>query len=427
MSALAVAPSNANFVLAGTAPAGTDTGGTIYRTSVGLTVNGATWASKKPRAGYVSSVAFDPWNANVAYATYSTFGGTHVWKSTDAGAHWSALDGTGTTIPDLPVHSIVVDPTNSSRLYVGTDLGVFVSTDGGQNWLAENTGFGQVVTEHLVINGANLYAFTHGRGVWRVPLTTAAQTALIELVSPSSSVTEGDPPSNVVHQVQVRIRTSDHAVLASTATVGWATADGTAKAGPDYVASTGTLTFPAGSTSDGDIQTIDLTIVSDLIGEPTQAFTLNLSNPTGAILARRAHTVTILDTPTDPPGVSINDISVTEGNAGTDERHLHPDPERSREAGDHGDLPDGQRHGRGRHGLSGGGPDRGRDPRGRHVEDHQHPRHQQHRGPDLPDVPGQPDRGVGSAPDQSTTARVRPRSSTTTSRGRSSFRPPPTR
>ena len=55
---------------------------------------------------------------------------------------------------------------------MGTDLGVFVSTDGGPNWLAENTGFGQVVTEHLVINGANLYAFTHGRGVWRVPLTT---------------------------------------------------------------------------------------------------------------------------------------------------------------------------------------------------------------------------------------------------------------
>ena len=262
-------------------------------------------------------MTFDPWNANVAYATYSTFGGTHVWKSTDAGANWSALDGTGTTIPDLPVHSIVVDPTNSSRLYVGTDLGVFVSTDGGLNWLAENTGFGQVVTEHLVINGANLYAFTHGRGVWRVPLTTAAQTALIELVSPSSSVTEGDPPSNVTHQVQVRIRTSDHAALASTATVGWATADGTAKAGPDYVASTGTLTFPAGSTSDGDIQTIDITIVSDLIGEPTQAFTLNLSSPTGAILARRAHTVTIHDTASDPPGVSINDITVTEGNAGT--------------------------------------------------------------------------------------------------------------
>ena len=37
----------------------------------------------------------------------------------------------------------------------------------------------------------------------------------------------------------------------------------------------------------------------------------------GAILARSSHTVTILDTPTDPPGISINDISVTEGNTGT--------------------------------------------------------------------------------------------------------------
>jgi hypothetical protein len=117
------------------------------------------------------------------------------------------------------------------------------------------------------------------------------QTALIELVDSSSSVTEGDPPTNVVHQVEVRIRTSDHAALGSTATVDWATADGTAKVVSDYVSTTGKLNFPAGSTSDGDIQTIDITIVCDVIGEPAQTFALNLANPTGAILARRAHVV----------------------------------------------------------------------------------------------------------------------------------------
>src|SRR5262249_33934289 len=58
--------------------------------------------------------------------------------------------------------------SNSMRLYVGTDLGVFVSADGGATWSVENTGFANVVTESLVLNtaggGAALYALTPGRG-----------------------------------------------------------------------------------------------------------------------------------------------------------------------------------------------------------------------------------------------------------------------
>ncbi len=71
------------------------------------------------------------------------------------------------------MHSIVVDPDDQSRLYLGTDVGVFVSVDGGQRWLVEETGFGPVVTEWLSLirdssGSKRLFAFTHGRGVWRV-------------------------------------------------------------------------------------------------------------------------------------------------------------------------------------------------------------------------------------------------------------------
>jgi hypothetical protein len=109
----------------------------------------------------------------VIYATYSTFGGTHVWKSTDGGSTWRGIDGTGRNkIPDIPVHSIVVDPSRPSRLFLGTDLGVFVSIDGGAKWAVENTGFANVVTEWLALQsgqgGNRLFAFTHGRGAWRV-------------------------------------------------------------------------------------------------------------------------------------------------------------------------------------------------------------------------------------------------------------------
>jgi hypothetical protein len=95
------------------------------------------------------------------------------------GATWVVIEGGGGPgLPDIPVHSLVVDPTNSSRLYVGTDLGVFVTLDGGADWARENTGFANVATEALAVNGSagtrSIFAFTHGRGAWRVPLCAFA-------------------------------------------------------------------------------------------------------------------------------------------------------------------------------------------------------------------------------------------------------------
>jgi len=181
VSAIAVAEADPNYVLAGTGRRfTTDVGGFIHRTNIGLTSTSTTeWPAVQPRAGFVSWLCFDPNNPNIAYATYSTFGGTHVWKSTDAGVSWLGLDGSGATgIPDVPVHAIAVDSSNSQTLYVGTDIGVFVSLDGGASWARENTGFANTVVESLSIGSVggtlNLFAFTHGRGAWRVPLGHAS-------------------------------------------------------------------------------------------------------------------------------------------------------------------------------------------------------------------------------------------------------------
>jgi uncharacterized protein (TIGR03437 family) len=188
VSAIAVAPTNANFLLAGMSD------GFILRTNIGLTSTSTTaWPNVQPRTGYVSWVAFDPTNKDIAYATYSTFGGTHVWRSINGGASWTGIDGTGAgALPDIPVHCLVVDPLNTARLYLGTDLGVFVSTNGGASWAVENTGFANVVVESLglnVVNGVTtLYAFTHGRGAWKV---TANQTGCLFALSPAGQFFTG--------------------------------------------------------------------------------------------------------------------------------------------------------------------------------------------------------------------------------------------
>ena len=171
VSAIAIAPTDGDTVIAGTSRGG------IYRSAAaGNSGADTAWTESTPRRGFVSSVAFDPRDAGTVYATFAGFGGEHVWRSLDGGESWQALDGAGpTSLPNIPVHALVVDPTNGERLYVGTDLGVFVTVDNGANWALENTGFAAAVTESLALaengNGGRwLFAFTHGRGAWRTPL-----------------------------------------------------------------------------------------------------------------------------------------------------------------------------------------------------------------------------------------------------------------
>ena len=150
--------------------------GFIYRNNDARSATPTTtWPGVQLREGFVSSITHDPYDADVVYATFAGFGGAHVWKSTNGGASWAPLDGEGDgQIPDIPVHSIVIDPLRSDRLFIGTDLGVMVSIDGGAHWMVEVDGMPNAVTEWLAIaggpEGRSLYAFTHGRGVWRAKL-----------------------------------------------------------------------------------------------------------------------------------------------------------------------------------------------------------------------------------------------------------------
>ena len=173
-SSIAVAPTNPNCLAAGSSD------GYVISTTSALTADSSQhflWTQRIIRDGYVSSVAYDPIHPSIIYATYSSFNtqitDNHVYRSTDSGFSWTGIDGTpGTRLPDIPVHSIVVDPAATTHLYIGTDLGVFVSLDWGQSWARENSGFTDVITESLAMNsfsGTNsLYGFTHGRGAWRV-------------------------------------------------------------------------------------------------------------------------------------------------------------------------------------------------------------------------------------------------------------------
>lgn len=168
VSAVAISPTDGNRVAVGSWD------GWVYSHARATETTGDTaWPRTKPRDGWVSALAFDPDDPSVVYATFASFGGPHVFRSNDGGGSWASIDGSGdTALPDIPIHAIVVDPADPQRLYLGSDAGVFVSTSGGERWMVETTGFGAVVTEWLSLLETDgrrwLYAFTHGRGAWRV-------------------------------------------------------------------------------------------------------------------------------------------------------------------------------------------------------------------------------------------------------------------
>ena len=91
----------------------------------------------------------------------------------------------------------------------------------------------------------------------------------------------------------------------------FATANGTATAGSDYVAQTGSLTFAAGETT----KTITVTAIGDSVVEANEGFSVVLSNAVGATIAGGTGAGTI--TNDDVPTLSIGDTSVIEGNPGT--------------------------------------------------------------------------------------------------------------
>ena len=75
----------------------------------------------------------------------------------------------------------------------------------------------------------------------------------------------------------VAFEVSLSSAAAETVTVDYATADGTAEAGADYTASSGTLTFAAGETS----KTVSVPVLDDAVDEGEETFTLRLSNAQG--------------------------------------------------------------------------------------------------------------------------------------------------
>ena len=103
-------------------------------------------------------------------------------------------------------------------------------------------------------------------------------------------------------------------------TLQYATGDGTATGGTDYVVGSGTLTFAPGVTT----QNVHVDIKGDVLTEPNETFTVTLSNPSGVTISRGTATATIVDDDVagGPTYIDITAFGVHGGSSHTDHTAL---------------------------------------------------------------------------------------------------------
>jgi photosystem II stability/assembly factor-like uncharacterized protein len=89
----------------------------------------------------------------------------YLWKSSDHGKSWQSIVN---NLPVGPINVIREDPKDKQTLYVGTDLGVYISIDGGQSWNTLQKALPSTFVSDLIIHPRDdmIVISTHGRGMY---------------------------------------------------------------------------------------------------------------------------------------------------------------------------------------------------------------------------------------------------------------------
>ena len=164
--------------------------------------NGGAGGMQFDPGGYgISSIYPDPHDptGQTVYATIQGLSSTAsylplVYRSTDAGAHWTDITA---NLPFVPANSVTVDPNNANIVYVALDTGVYVAqnvascaSSSGACWNVYGSGLPNApVISLMTYNNAatqTLRAATWGRGIWQVNLLTAGIAPTATTISPTS-------------------------------------------------------------------------------------------------------------------------------------------------------------------------------------------------------------------------------------------------
>ena len=120
---------------------------------------------------YITDVVFDPNNDDIIVVTYGSYNANNnkVFISYNQGSAWENIT---YNLGNLPVRSVVVDHTENSNIYLGTEIGVYKKAMSSQTWELYSQGLPNMsILELDIVYGSNtLRAATWGRGLWEYSL-----------------------------------------------------------------------------------------------------------------------------------------------------------------------------------------------------------------------------------------------------------------
>jgi len=198
--AITESPKNANLVWVGTDDGNvqvTRDGGKMWTNVVG-NIKGL------PKNAWVSSIEAGHFDQGTAYATFDlhTFGDMkpYVYKTTDFGKTWTQI-----VAPDSNVrgyaHVVKEDLVNKDLLFVGTELGLWISLDGGRQWAQYKGGdFPTVAVRDLAIHPRDndLVVATHGRGIWIVDNITPLRALTTDTMAKDIAFLQAEPATQKI-------------------------------------------------------------------------------------------------------------------------------------------------------------------------------------------------------------------------------------
>lgn len=173
-------------------------------TSSGITVtqirNSTQWPSTS-NARYISSVGVDPQNEAHIVVTFGGYGlNNNVFVSDDALASSPVFRSAQGDLPNMPVYAGIIDKYNPSNIILGTDFGLWSSTDEGATWTQELNGIYNtpvyglhqqpLYSEDCYV----LYVATYGRGMFRSTTLTTQNSSTCNL---STNVEDVKPASEL--------------------------------------------------------------------------------------------------------------------------------------------------------------------------------------------------------------------------------------
>lgn len=127
--------------------------------------------------GGITKLASHPLDDETAYALFSLSGKPKILKTTNLGNTWSDISGFGTNsasatgFPDVAVYCLYVRPDNTDIIWVGTEIGIVESQDGGATWNILND-FPNVSVWDMKGVDDQIVIATHGRGIWTATISS---------------------------------------------------------------------------------------------------------------------------------------------------------------------------------------------------------------------------------------------------------------